>query len=54
MMNLFIKKILAKYVIYIEIIGYGFVLLFIVGLIALSLAEIMLLYIKSSMPSFSR
>jgi len=35
-MNLFVKKILAKYVKYIEIIGYGFVLLFIAGLVALS------------------
>ena len=35
-MNLFVKKILAKYVKYIEIIGYVFVLLFIGGLVALS------------------
>jgi hypothetical protein len=35
-MNLFWKKLLAKYVIYIEIIGYGFVILFVAGLIALS------------------
>jgi len=34
--NLFIKKLLAKYIIYIEVIGYGFVLIFIGGLIALS------------------
>jgi hypothetical protein len=35
-MNLFVKKILVKYVKYIEIIGYSFVLLFIAGLVALS------------------
>ena len=35
-MDLFIKKILAKYIVYIEIIGYGFVILFIAGLVALS------------------
>ena len=35
-MNLFVKKLLAKYVKYIEIIGYLFVLLFIAGLVALS------------------
>lgn len=35
-MNRFVKKLLAKYVIYIEIIGYGFVVLFIAGLIGLS------------------
>lgn len=35
-MNLFVKKILAKYVKYIEIIGYAFVLLFIAGIVALS------------------
>ena len=35
-MNLFVKKVLAKYVKWIEIIGYLFVLIFIAGLIALS------------------
>jgi len=35
-MNLFVKKLLAKYVKYIEIIGYFFVFLFIAGLVALS------------------
>lgn len=35
-MNLFVKKLLAKYVKYIEIIGYSLVFLFIAGLIALS------------------
>lgn len=35
-MNLFVRKLLAKYVKYIEIIGYAFVLLFIAGLVALS------------------
>jgi hypothetical protein len=35
-MNLFVKKLLAKYVIYIEIIGYLLVFLFIAGLVALS------------------
>ncbi len=35
-MNLFVKKLLAKYVIYIEIMGYALVLLFIAGLFALS------------------
>ena len=35
-MNRFGKKILAKYVNYIEIISYTFVVLFIGGLIALS------------------
>ena len=35
-MNRFIKKLLARYVKYIEIIGYVFVILFIVGLVALS------------------
>lgn len=35
-MNRFIKKLLARYVTYIEIIGYGFVLLFVAGMIALS------------------
>lgn len=35
-MNRFIKKLLAKYVTYIEIIGYAFVLLFIAGMVALS------------------
>ncbi len=35
-MNRFIKKLLARYVTYIEIIGYAFVLLFIAGMIALS------------------
>ncbi len=35
-MNRFVKKLLAKYVIYIEIIGYLLVILFIGGLIALS------------------
>lgn len=35
-MNRFTKKLLAKYVTYIEIIGYGFVLLFVAGMIALS------------------
>lgn len=35
-MNRFIKRLLAKYVKYIEIIGYAFVILFIAGMIALS------------------
>ena len=35
-MNKFVKKLLAKYVKYIEIIGYGMVFLFIAGLVALS------------------
>jgi len=35
-MNRFVKKLLAKYIAYIEIIGYAFVLLFIAGLVALS------------------
>lgn len=35
-MNRFIKKLLAKYVKYIEIIGYVFVILFIAGMVALS------------------
>lgn len=35
-MKQWVKKLLAKYVTYIEIIGYGFVILFIAGLIALS------------------
>mgnify|MGYP006298650867 CR=1 FL=1 len=35
-MNLFVKKLLAKYIIYIEIIGYVLVTIFIGGLIALS------------------
>jgi len=35
-MNRFVKKLLAKYVKYIEIIGYALVFLFIAGLIALS------------------
>ncbi|MDW7679095.1 MAG: hypothetical protein SCK70_00905 [bacterium] len=35
-MKRWVKKILAKYVNYVEIVGYGFVLLFIAGLIALS------------------
>ncbi|MBD3289826.1 hypothetical protein GF337_13550, partial [candidate division KSB1 bacterium] len=35
-MNLFVKKLLAKYVIYVEIIGYVLVAIFIGGLIALS------------------
>ncbi|MFZ5518794.1 MAG: hypothetical protein ACOY90_19345 [Candidatus Zhuqueibacterota bacterium] len=35
-MNRFVKKLLAKYIKYIEIIGYAFVLLFIAGLVALS------------------
>ena len=35
-MNRFVKKLLAKYVKYIEIIGYSLVFLFIAGLVALS------------------
>lgn len=35
-MNRFVKKLLAKYIKYIEIIGYFFVVLFIAGLVALS------------------
>jgi hypothetical protein len=35
-MNRFVKKLLAKYVTYIEIIGYAFVILFIATLVALS------------------
>ncbi len=35
-MKLFVKKLLAKYIKYIEIIGYFFVILFIAGLVALS------------------
>lgn len=35
-MNRWLKKLLAKYVTYIEIIGYGFVFLFVIGLILLS------------------
>jgi hypothetical protein len=35
-MNRFVKKLLARYVKYIEIIGYAFVILFIAGLVALS------------------
>jgi|GEM_PF-2214528 hypothetical protein len=35
-MNRFIKKLLARYVTYIEIIGYAFVVLFVAGMIALS------------------
>jgi len=35
-MNKFVKKLLAKYVKYIEIVGYGLVFLFIAGLVALS------------------
>ncbi|NOZ62839.1 MAG: hypothetical protein GXO74_14345 [Calditrichaeota bacterium] len=35
-MKFWVKKLLAKYVTYIEIIGYGFVILFIAGLIILS------------------
>jgi hypothetical protein len=35
-MNRFVKKLLAKYVKYIELVGYAFVILFIAGLVALS------------------
>ncbi len=36
MKNRFIKTLLARYVIYVEVIGYVFVILFIAGLVALS------------------